>query len=833
MDLIRLYSEIAFGRIAKRFLSHRIEEPELLSNNEFIIPDKLFLDEARVCCPELSDDNLKMIYRLGVDDWSFFNMPESNSNQQCIFNVLAQMSSELLICKQGWPMVKFNHLFRWREITQVLGEDLLTCTFLAFADKYHNDTPKHNFDWPSVIHNDNPHLHYLFETKKLCDLHSHLKASTCFFEISWVALMNNLSSGITKLKDVQKSHESYIKQEDENFLIYQMVQAAFLRWHLYQLVNQGSEKDFENNYAKLESNRLPLLSDISKITNEAEKLDAHTSTDRDNKDGCIYDYIPAHPDSPMGIYAGERWLLYKVLHLIFKENNPSLIKVFYKYVLSKSLLRTYFIQINQNIGFANFNRYQGIKSYLLDSKYSELLTTLPVWEARTHNYSKIMEVRSVPSDKFNHVCNLVSNIEKYFTRVDDNPTDTPPNVTDDKRFLLIFHFIKQSIEQINSHQQRSHKLRTSLKKKSIKMQKWLDELETAGIDAASTELECRPEIFGQAFRFLKSNGYHATFHVGEDFYDIADGLRAIDEAILFLDLTSSDRLGHALALGINSIDYYKVRHNVIALPKQWMLDNVVWLTIKSKELGVTVDSQVEWFLHKTYNELIAQLGYSSQLDNNLSKGSKKLFSPDIYDYWQSMMLRGDNPSCYSDNPSSTLTEAFDSSSWDYYNMLQNESLSNIRKYNKIAVSLYLQYHCWDNVKKNGKLIKQFSLPEGYASFIEEMQNAMIKYICKKQICIECCPSSNVKIGKLERFDSHPIFRFMPLDKTKTRYPLSVTVNTDDLGVFATSLPNEFSLLALALLKMKDCDGNHLYSPTEVYDWIARVIENGHKFTFLK
>ena len=87
-----------------------------------------------------------------------------------------------------------------------------------------------------------------------------------------------------------------------------------------------------------------------------------------------------------------------------------------------------------------------------------------------------------------------------------------------------------------------------------------------GIDAASPEIWCRPEVFAQAFRFLKNHWVEsgrfpfaetecstllATYHVGEDFLDILDGLRAIDEAILFLNLRCGDRLGHALALGVD------------------------------------------------------------------------------------------------------------------------------------------------------------------------------------------------------------------------------------------------------------------------------------------
>lgn len=97
-----------------------------------------------------------------------------------------------------------------------------------------------------------------------------------------------------------------------------------------------------------------------------------------------------------------------------------------------------------------------------------------------------------------------------------------------------------------------------------------------GIDACSNKLYCRPEVFAQVFRYLTDLEFisggnihagrernehrcklHATYHVGEDFLDIADGLRAIDEAVLFCGLRRGSRIGHALALGIDPYKYYK------------------------------------------------------------------------------------------------------------------------------------------------------------------------------------------------------------------------------------------------------------------------------------
>lgn len=81
-----------------------------------------------------------------------------------------------------------------------------------------------------------------------------------------------------------------------------------------------------------------------------------------------------------------------------------------------------------------------------------------------------------------------------------------------------------------------------------------------GIDAANSEILARPEVFAQAFRFLRNelrtdtqypNNLGMTYHVGEDFLDAVDGLRAVDEVLTFMGFHNGDRLGHAIVLGID------------------------------------------------------------------------------------------------------------------------------------------------------------------------------------------------------------------------------------------------------------------------------------------
>ena len=101
------------------------------------------------------------------------------------------------------------------------------------------------------------------------------------------------------------------------------------------------------------------------------------------------------------------------------------------------------------------------------------------------------------------------------------------------------------------------------------------------IDACSQEIGCRPEVFACAFRLLKNHvtpfptgmetselpQLKISYHVGEDFLDVVDGLRAIDEAIVFLNLKCGDRLGHALALGVDVEEWYQSKSYRIMINK--------------------------------------------------------------------------------------------------------------------------------------------------------------------------------------------------------------------------------------------------------------------------
>ena len=64
-----------------------------------------------------------------------------------------------------------------------------------------------------------------------------------------------------------------------------------------------------------------------------------------------------------------------------------------------------------------------------------------------------------------------------------------------------------------------------------------------------------------------------------------------------------------------------------------------------------------------------------------------------------------------------------------------------------------------------------------------------------------------------------------------RHHLAVTINTDDLGIFTTSLDNEYSLILSALMKKKDDLGKPKYNSLYIQNWLERIVLNGCKYAF--
>ena len=144
---------------------------------------------------------------------------------------------------------------------------------------------------------------------------------------------------------------------------------------------------------------------------------------------------------------------------------------------------------------------------------------------------------------------------------------------------------------------------------------------------------------------------------------------------------------------------------------------------------------------------------------------------------------------------------------------------------KQARSLFRQYLTESSVKKNGEISVSEKWMHSIAEVLTHIQDKMIEDIAKRKIAVECNPSSNVSIGPFCRYDEHPVFRFMPYDKKSVDAPcLCVSVNTDDRGVFQTSIENEYALIAIALRKKNVRDD-------EILQYLEKLQKNSIKQLF--
>jgi hypothetical protein len=177
-----------------------------------------------------------------------------------------------------------------------------------------------------------------------------------------------------------------------------------------------------------------------------------------------------------------------------------------------------------------------------------------------------------------------------------------------------------------------------------------------------------------------------------------------------------------------------------------------------------MSSDFEKQLKDKSEELYREIGYSIPYDE------KK--------YYQSMLLRSDD-----------IIPKVEKSLWDKTSLCLDDQCVEARKEQDVE-KLCTIYLSNKDIWNEGNVVDMFIYHKDISSIVEQIQNYMMAIIVKKKIAIESNPSSNVKIGPIDGYNFHPCFRFLSNG-------INVSVNTDDKGIFATSLPNEYSLIANA------------------------------------
>lgn len=845
--------------------------------NEYINKSN-FLENGFNSFSNYSLDEINNVFFKLDKDW--FLMSDKNDSKS-VFNILTHFNSKVIVEENLEPFIVYEHLLKWRDLSYYVGEDLLTCSYFAYADNISLGR-RNFFSWRATAFSNNKQLRTLLK-KGLAENHFHLKGSGPVFDLSWINIMNNVNRFENEFVKLEKeislltkiSNSAETSRKSLKILVYK---AAYIRLKLFNFLNNLDQNhkfeiDLSKDSNSIDSNDLIVkLNELNLQIGLNKKDCGHRF--RHFKTTEVIDYaIPKdiHIQNLKHSYIlyGERKFLYDCFRMIYNKDNDfkKYHYLFHSYLLIKAQFRAELIQINDKVGFGNFSKYQDRKEFFLPdhSIYHTAFVNLAVNNTLTHSNIEPFEVRIAPKENY---LDLTKSIKSYNATLDKNaiksekefePDFQSLNISSEQKHFYTIHYIKKEDKIKSSNISnyincRHFTLRKEIKNQSIAIsalrEKNLKYSESIrGIDAASSEFAASPEVFAQGFRYLKNHKLkgtlnhlkekmsehkiYATYHAGEDFYDVLDGLRAIDECVLFLNLSQGDRIGHALALGIDVREYYEFKKYKLMLPKQTVLDNTVWLLAKIRKYGISICRNEVNRLERLYEILFYEL-YQQNFDDE-SDFKKKYFHQTVYfDSWK---LRGDDPYLYFDNLEDEVYSKVNLTYWERCRINDTPIIvKNVR--NNIDVKfLYQQYHFNPKIKEQGKMIKQLEISHDYILLVEEVQKKMMHAIASLNIGIECNPTSNYLIGTFKRYAKHPITKFFNLglevdhDIIKDCPQLSVSINTDDQGIFSTSLENEYALMAIALEKEKDEFGKAKYNSKMISEWLDRVRQMGIEQSF--
>lgn len=427
----------------------------------------------------------------------------------------------------------------------------------------------------------------------------------------------------------------------------------------------------------------------------------------------------------------------------------------------------------------------------------------------------------------------------------------------------------------------------------------------SGIDAASREHTTPPEVFAPVFNYIRGSieisrisfdnktnienyktppkHFQFTFHVGEDFRDILTGMRNIVEAVLFLGLKKGDRIGHALALGLQHNQWARKKRRIFT-SKEEQFDNAIFayfiLNIYSSkremkeyfyqralQLGneiyqaeFTIDNYINaWLLRRNcpmnLKSFLYKFSKTNSIDNKKDSVTTlsreqideivKVLRINIFDKGIKNRYKEDGEKCANISIKSDdkeyqiknfrhLTQSklyFEKSLPDLFKDTEvyKDELSKRYEWaqtDPIAWEVYLRYHYDSKVKKRAK--KKIDEPMRSVEYTEVLQDLILEnIISKRDIIIEVMPSSNVLNSYIEDYHNHPIFRFKPvngLDEFNKygirKNPIRVIVNTDNPGFQATSYINELFLIYNGSLKLG-------YSAEKIEKYIEDIVNLGN------
>lgn len=535
--------------------------------------------------------------------------------------------------------------------------------------------------------------------------------------------------------------------------------------------------------------------------------------------GILFGYeVPKHDGHPMLFHLGMHpcstdKFSYKMIHCLsltaealmclivmrrlFSDKNEILAGIFHEYLLILGMVNRFVVHQVYQSGFDQFQKIT-MNSFRERHENSYRLRFLQ-WAGQGLDNLCFVEGRFSPKDTPEKNFAMLHSIINGW----ENSKESFNNK--EAELSLVAHFIKQPDTGYGKYGDdaiviRWKNLRTTLFNRAValctckrhsRFNKYL-----MGIDAAANELDTPPEVFAPIFRMLRPKFPHFTYHAGEDFRHILSGLRAMFEAVTFLNMSYGDRLGHGTAAGINANLWMERIGPKVYLPRGEWLDDLIFLRHVISTMDAKHDKKL-YGLIPNIECLISELCFQ------------------IYGKSFSVLA---------------LTEAWFMRQYDPKSILSREALLPwiVRKYNygqddirridncfkkKEIMEIVELYHI-KRVRKHYDEMTEVDLTECFTENIfTTVQNLILIFLSDKGIVLESLPTSNFRISLYNTPDEHHLERWInSMDRHKNP---PVVLGTDDTGIFCTNIRNEYAHAFQHLL-------NKGYTPYSAIEMVRQI-----------
>lgn len=734
---------------------------------------------------------------------------------------LADFTTKYLELADKRIYVKQPMQTQWQELLTYMPPLLLQSVFLhkqkplvdgtlTGCRSYYHDYIRPSFTYTALPHPYIPQLeHYITANGGLCDLHMHLNGTT-ETDLIWQDLLFDPNkaqqaldsvSGKTKVEE-QKEQEALTRC---GLSLDEMLRAArAIRQYLFCVVAEpfcGSPKmgSDDNKESCLSSKEV-----LCRILHGLKPYDSPSAY----HPFCYL--FASHDNTPESWLSLEALMYVLVLRHLEKDLRQPLASLFHFYLLILGLTNRLLVQQTHQYGFEQFQKIT-LNDLRRNSERDYRIRFLQLHGNERRNIT-YLEGRFAPQPYRNQNELLVRQISQGWEKLTKGLTADGILAENSKPALtLIAHFIKQpdnKPDRYIRHKELRHTVWQRAQALKPLLSSSLIPLQIVGADAASSEFDAPPEVFAPAFRYLRHHGMeHFTYHAGEDFFHLLGGLRAVYEAVEFNDLGCGDRIGHATALGVDPEVWIGNVGDRILVRRGEYLDDLVFSYHLITSQGMQGLKSLLPYLEREIDEQTYRIyGKSYPLSVLIRSWQLRKFNPEL------VFATGKENAC--------LFSTFDCDEWE---LIKKEIVSQNRLEDD-SVQLLMRYHNNAFRKSYNEIINVSTQNIFDILQLSELQLMMLQFIHNKEIVIETLPTSNVRIGHHHTFETYHLWRWWKWHKEGRSIP-PIVVGTDDAGIFATNIYNEFANIYCHLTC--HCKVPH----TEAMHLLEQLDKNGRIYKF--